>query len=159
MARVLHFNGANILRFWFSTLLFHHLYTAHAEYISQPSRSVRARLGGSVTMECYLTLRASFFTLFWIKQAPDKTTICVATGQANNHDITYCGEKNPRVKVMKTDNTFNLTLSNIKESDLATYHCGVLFLKCLFFGNGTRVILEEKNNVLSNTRIRIQQDY
>ncbi|KAG7465280.1 hypothetical protein MATL_G00174660 [Megalops atlanticus] len=147
MARVLHFTAANILRLWFSTLLFRQLYTARAEGVSQPSQSVRARLGGSVTLECYVS-QATYFEFFWVKQTLEEVPVCVAIAQSTASSISYCKGFNnhTRLKVIKSDHAFNLSLSHIQQSDVATYYCGAYLFKNLFFGNGTRVILEDKTN-------------
>uniref|UniRef100_A0A8C4TCJ4 Ig-like domain-containing protein n=1 Tax=Erpetoichthys calabaricus TaxID=27687 RepID=A0A8C4TCJ4_ERPCA len=108
--------------------------------ISQPHRSVRAKLGASVDLECYMP---TFFpdTYIWIKHTPGDAPKTIVFW-SNNGNVSYTtNDGSTRYQVMKSSSSLNLSITHINTSDLGTYYCGMVRGKVMMLGNGTEICL------------------
>ncbi|XP_072542989.1 uncharacterized protein [Salminus brasiliensis] len=144
--------GLFFLTFLVVTLCQH----ATGGFVSQLEPTVRAHPGLSTSLMCHTHLDGRIFLIFWIKISLDKTPVCVATSQTYSNDVKMCEEfeNQSRVEVTWNQKTFNLSFSSVKQTDVATYVCGVHSYGYLFFGSGTKLILDEHVDVSPNTTIK-----
>ncbi|KAG7465335.1 hypothetical protein MATL_G00175310 [Megalops atlanticus] len=109
--------------------------------VSQPRLSVTAQLGDNVTLECFKL--SGSFTFFWFKKTEGERPICMVTGDYPSKITAHGGfHNNPRFNWTFSDHSFNLRISSIEPSDVATYFCAVYYWSTISFGNGTLLTLK-----------------
>ncbi|KAG7465340.1 hypothetical protein MATL_G00175300 [Megalops atlanticus] len=120
------------------------------DQISQSHLSVTAQLGDSVTLECFKSSRV--FTFFWFKKTEVEPPICMAT-ESFPSKITVHGkfQSNPRFHWTSNEHSFNLSISSIEPSDVATYFCAVYHWSTISFANGTSLTLKDPSNITEHT--------
>ncbi|XP_030635039.1 uncharacterized protein LOC115816212 [Chanos chanos] len=117
--------------------------------IYQPFHVVRARLGDSVTLQCFYPEK--YFFLAWYKQNVGERPQILAS-VFKTGDVTFYNEykNNHRFEVQRDTKQFHLNISNIQELDLAVYYCSRTYVSIMDFGDGTFLTLQgsEKHSVL-----------
>ncbi|MBN3299709.1 KV07 protein, partial [Amia calva] len=110
--------------------------------IVQKSLLVTSSPGHSVTLSCSISgTSASYFS--WFRQVPGQPPKCILTLYVHSPVPTLYGEftNETRFKVQKEGESFNLTISDLKTSDMGRYYCGVRDYDLLIFGNGTFLLI------------------
>uniref|UniRef100_A0A673G8U6 Ig-like domain-containing protein n=1 Tax=Sinocyclocheilus rhinocerous TaxID=307959 RepID=A0A673G8U6_9TELE len=105
--------------------------------------------GDSVNFTCIFP-KESRTTVAWVKQrAGEKPLLITSSYQALPAVFENDFNKHNRFFVEKDDSRFNLSITNAKESDTATYYC-VKYIYQFIFGEGTDLIVKGKQNVFLN---------
>ncbi|KAK1170106.1 immunoglobulin kappa light chain-like isoform X4 [Acipenser oxyrinchus oxyrinchus] len=129
-------------RLFLLNVLFCIAYEIPAQRIVHPRLSVTAQLGESVTLECSV-FNTHHTTQAWFKQVIGQPPMCILKydGQA---DPTFFDKFNnkSRFQLQNNGNSLNLTILKMESSDMAIYYCGGLKDSCVFFGNGTALLLK-----------------
>lgn len=75
----------------------------------------------------------------------DKPPVCIATAKPFVKIVAKCEqfENHPRINITWDQKTLNLSFSSVEQTDVATYICGLFTYEKLFFGNVSKLILEE----------------
>lgn len=103
-----------------------------------------AEVGGRVNLSCLCKTRMT--TLIWFKQKLGEKPYVVATSYQFQPAMFYNNfDKSGRFSTTIGPLSFNLSISNLKLSDAATYYCAVTFLYDITFGQGTVLIVKGKN--------------
>ncbi|XP_017567883.1 uncharacterized protein LOC108436116 isoform X2 [Pygocentrus nattereri] len=120
--------------------------------ISQLDSTVKVQPGHSINLKCHILLTGHFY-LFWIKIPLNEAPVCVATAKSlkNEAALGEQFEHHSRIKVTWNQKTFNLSFSSVEQADVATYVCGLFTYEKLFWGNGSKLMLEELSEVSPNT--------
>uniref|UniRef100_A0A8C1LRI4 Ig-like domain-containing protein n=1 Tax=Cyprinus carpio TaxID=7962 RepID=A0A8C1LRI4_CYPCA len=101
--------------------------------------------GESVNFTCFFP-KESRSTVAWVKQrAGEKTLLIASSYQALPAVFENYFDKHNRFFVEKDDSRFNLSITNVKESDTATYYC-VKYIYQFTFGESTDLIVKGKQN-------------
>uniref|UniRef100_A0A673KXV7 Uncharacterized LOC107708033 n=1 Tax=Sinocyclocheilus rhinocerous TaxID=307959 RepID=A0A673KXV7_9TELE len=99
--------------------------------------------GDSVNFTCIFP-KESRTTVAWVKQrAGEKPLLITSSYQALPAVFENDFNKHNRFFVEKDDSRFNLSITNAKESDTATYYC-VKYIYQFIFGEGTDLIVKGK---------------
>ncbi len=102
--------------------------------------------GDSVTFTCILP-KESRATVVWVKQKAGEKPLQIASSYQALAVVFENGfDKHNRFFVAKDDSSFNLSITNTKESDTATYYC-VKYIYQLIFEEATDLIVKGKPNV------------
>ncbi|XP_058638198.1 uncharacterized protein LOC131544168 isoform X2 [Onychostoma macrolepis] len=97
--------------------------------------------GDSVTFTC-ICPKETRTTIVWVKQkAGDKPLSIASSYQALDIVFENGFDKHNRFFVAKDDSSFNLSITNAKESDTATYYC-VRFIYQFIFEEATDLIVK-----------------
>uniref|UniRef100_A0A672QX86 Uncharacterized LOC107603129 n=1 Tax=Sinocyclocheilus grahami TaxID=75366 RepID=A0A672QX86_SINGR len=105
------------------------------------------QVGDSVNFTCNFPRET---TVAWVKQrAGEKPFLITSSYQALPAVFENDFNKHNRFFVEKDDSRFNLSITNAKESDTATYYC-VKYIYQFIFGEGTDLIVKGKQNVFLN---------
>ncbi|XP_072573155.1 uncharacterized protein [Paramormyrops kingsleyae] len=127
--------------------------TALAVDVVQPSLLMRVQLGDSVTLTCFYSEDASYAA--WFKQAVGQKPQLMAKRNGYSPGELYSEFKSiKRYSLQDAKGSFNISISNAEPSDSAIYYCIAWFYAEISFGNGTFVILTDKD---SNSRTVVQQ--
>ncbi|XP_053484786.1 T-cell surface glycoprotein CD8 beta chain-like isoform X2 [Ictalurus furcatus] len=111
--------------------------------------------GGSVKLTCLYTKQRTT-TIIWLRQKLGEKPYVVATSyQLQPAQYYNVFEKNVRFNASISPSSFNLSISNIKLSDSATYYCAVTFLYEITFGQGTVLIVKDQS---LKKRTHVQQE-
>lgn len=111
--------------------------------------------GGSVKLTCLYTKQRTT-TVIWLRQKLGEKPYVVATSyQLQPPQFYNVFEKSVRFNATISPFSFNLSISNIKLSDSATYYCAVTFLYEITFGQGTVLIVKDQS---LKKRTHIQQE-
>ncbi|XP_042617279.1 uncharacterized protein LOC109069094 [Cyprinus carpio] len=100
--------------------------------------------GESVNFTCFFP-KESRSTVAWVKQrAGEKTLLIASSYQALPAVFENNFDKHNRFFVEKDDSRFNLSITNVKESDTATYYC-VKYIYQFTFGESTDLIVKGRH--------------
>ncbi|XP_017326674.1 uncharacterized protein LOC108267189 isoform X2 [Ictalurus punctatus] len=112
--------------------------------ISQPYSSVRVQPGFSTTFQCHVEAEGHY-SFFWIKVPLKTALVYIATVNSLRSDVEMFGQfkNNPRINVILKKNNFTLSFLSMKSTDIATYICGAQGYEQLYFGNGSKLIVED----------------
>ncbi|KAB5579495.1 hypothetical protein PHYPO_G00195690 [Pangasianodon hypophthalmus] len=103
-----------------------------------------AEVGGSIKLECLCT-KQRITTIIWLRQKLGEKPRVIATSYQLQPAKFYSEfEKSFRFGAEIGPLGFNLSISNIKLSDSATYYCAVTFLYDITFGQGTVLIVKDQ---------------
>uniref|UniRef100_A0A672QWR0 Uncharacterized LOC107603129 n=1 Tax=Sinocyclocheilus grahami TaxID=75366 RepID=A0A672QWR0_SINGR len=106
--------------------------------------------GDSVNFTCTFP-KESRTTVAWVKQrAGEKPFLITSSYQALPAVFENDFNKHNRFFVEKDDSRFNLSITNAKESDTATYYC-VKYIYQFIFGEGTDLIVKDSAVALQCT--------
>ncbi|XP_015217292.1 uncharacterized protein [Lepisosteus oculatus] len=113
------------------------------DLISQPRSSVMVQLGKSATLECTIEQK-HLSHLVWYKQVIAQAPSCILSSFGHSNLFTlYEGLKDTRFVMQKNGTRFNLHISKVEFSDIATYYCGAIRYTDLKFGNGTILLVKD----------------
>uniref|UniRef100_A0A3B1KDJ9 Ig-like domain-containing protein n=1 Tax=Astyanax mexicanus TaxID=7994 RepID=A0A3B1KDJ9_ASTMX len=117
-------------------------------YVLQPESTVRVKPGYPTSLKCHIRLDGQF-CIFWIKIALNEAPVCVATAKAFVDTVDMCEEfkNHSRLKALWNQKTFSLSFSSVEQTDAATYFCVTSHFGQYFFGNGSKLLLEEHADV------------
>lgn len=102
--------------------------------------------GDSVTFSC-ISPKESRASVVWVKQKAGEKPLSIASSYQALAVVFENGfDKHNHFFVAKDDNSFNLSITNAKESDTATYYC-VKFIYQFKFDEATDLIVKGKQNV------------
>ncbi|KAF4111469.1 uncharacterized protein LOC131543587 [Onychostoma macrolepis] len=106
--------------------------------------------GDSVTFTC-ICPKETRTTIVWVKQKAGEKPLSIASSyQALDIVFENGFDKHNRYFVAKDDSSFNLSITNAKESDTATYYC-VRFIYQFIFEEATDLIVKGRElNMLSD---------
>ncbi|KAG7465338.1 hypothetical protein MATL_G00175360 [Megalops atlanticus] len=128
-----------IWRYVFIAFLYRELVAEN--HVSQPHLLVTAQLGDNVTLECFKP--SSFEYLFWFKKTKEKPPLCMRTeSYPSKENLHGRFQNNPRFHWTFSEQSFNLSISSIEPSDVATYFCASYHWDLITFGNGTSLTLK-----------------
>uniref|UniRef100_A0A8C1WYB8 Immunoglobulin domain-containing protein n=1 Tax=Cyprinus carpio TaxID=7962 RepID=A0A8C1WYB8_CYPCA len=116
-------------------------------HVSQPESAVRVQPGHSTTLQCF-TPDDGHFKVFWLKLHNSSAPVFVALAESDKTGIIVEENFQDPSKYRLTWNklSFNLSVLNIEQTDIAVYYCGINIYNKMFFGNGTRLVFEEHFN-------------
>uniref|UniRef100_A0AAY4ED45 Ig-like domain-containing protein n=1 Tax=Denticeps clupeoides TaxID=299321 RepID=A0AAY4ED45_9TELE len=89
------------------------------EELHQPHPITTARLGDSVTLQCFHSLDLNKMTFYWYKQVLGGKPSPLAFSHPDGTSV-----KNKRASIQRTKESLHLTIKNINPSDEAVYFCG-----------------------------------
>ncbi len=108
--------------------------------------------GDSVNFTC-ICPKESRTTVVWVKQKAGEKPLSIASSYQALAVVFENGfDKHNRFFVAKDDSSFNLSITNAKESDTATYYC-VKFVYQFKFEEATDLIVKGKQNVHLNITV------
>ncbi len=108
--------------------------------------------GDNVTFTC-ISPKESRTTVVWVKQKAGEKPLSIASSYQALAVVFENGfDKHNRFFVAKDDSSFNLSITNTKESDTATYYC-VKFIYQFIFEEATDLIVKGKQNVHLNITV------
>ncbi len=108
--------------------------------------------GDSVNFTCILQ-RDIRTTVVWVKQKAGEKPLQIASSYQGLDVVFENGfDKHNRFFVPKDGSSFNLSITNTKESDTATYYC-VKYIYQLIFEEATDLIVKGKQNVHLNITV------
>ncbi|XP_067312453.1 uncharacterized protein [Pseudorasbora parva] len=112
--------------------------------IHQPNGVITVAVGNTVTLQCF----AKGDNLFWYKQIVGQKPRVITAFVKWSEPKFYNEFNNDRFSGKILGSNFNLTISDITQSDEAVYYCGakVLYME---FGNGTHLIVKGQKNLTS----------
>ncbi|XP_046706888.1 uncharacterized protein LOC124386893 isoform X2 [Silurus meridionalis] len=112
--------------------------------ISQPYSSVRIQAGFSTTIQCYVEAEGHF-SFFWIQVPLEGVSVFIANVNSLRGNVQIFGQfkNNSRIRVVLKKRNFSLTFLSLEPSDTATYICGGHGYDQLYFGNGTKLFVED----------------
>ncbi|KAG9346637.1 hypothetical protein JZ751_006948, partial [Albula glossodonta] len=116
------------------------------EVISQPHHFVSARLGDSVTLECYAQTSIKVTTWIWLKHTMGLKLRPIIKTYYEKEELVGEFENETRFKVKRDSKSCNLTLWNIVPSDTAYYHCEVHQFTDIYYGNTTFLMIKEEHS-------------
>ncbi|XP_056318702.1 novel immune-type receptor 3d [Danio aesculapii] len=123
--------------------------TCEEDFIHQQPLVV-AELGSSVTLPCfhsddYVT------TVSWYKHSAGKKPLLIAYSTHNSGRITYQNAFNNtnRFFITIASGSYNLTINDLEKEDFATYYCAKFFLNIMMFGEGTILLRNETNIIIT----------
>ncbi|XP_058638506.1 uncharacterized protein LOC131544367 isoform X2 [Onychostoma macrolepis] len=116
-------------------------------YVSQLESAVRVQPGRTTTLHCF-TPDDGHFKVFWLKLQNGSALVLVALAESDKTGIIVGEKFQDASKYRLTWNqlSFNLSVLNIEQTDIAVYFCGIIIFNRMFFGNGTRLMFEEHFN-------------
>uniref|UniRef100_A0A673N6P5 Immunoglobulin domain-containing protein n=1 Tax=Sinocyclocheilus rhinocerous TaxID=307959 RepID=A0A673N6P5_9TELE len=123
-------------------------------HVSQPESAVRVQPGHSTALQCF-TPDDGHFKVFWLKFQNSSAPDFVALAESDKTGIMI-GEKfqDPsKFRLTWNQLSFNLSVLNIEQRDIAVYYCGMIIFNRMFFGNGTRLINMTLNGVLQLIKV------
>uniref|UniRef100_A0AAY4ED25 Ig-like domain-containing protein n=1 Tax=Denticeps clupeoides TaxID=299321 RepID=A0AAY4ED25_9TELE len=94
-------------------------YFGQTEELHQPHPITTARLGDSVTLQCFHSLDLNKMTFYWYKQVLGGKPSPLAFSHPDGTSV-----KNKRASIQRTKESLHLTIKNINPSDEAVYFCG-----------------------------------
>ncbi|XP_067308081.1 uncharacterized protein [Pseudorasbora parva] len=98
--------------------------------------------GASVSFTCVFQ-RESRTSVVWIKQRVGENPLSiVSTYQAVDVKFQNGFDKNKRFTVAKDEKSFNLSITNVEESDTATYYC-LVYVYSFHLGQSTDLIVKD----------------
>ncbi|KAI4883814.1 hypothetical protein NFI96_033226 [Prochilodus magdalenae] len=123
---------------------------AFGSFVSQPESTVQVQPGLPTSLGCHV-YQIGRFSISWIKMTPNEAPVCVATAKSLVDDVSMCEqfENHSRIKVTWNQTIFTLSFSSVEQTDVGTYFCGMYSYKHVFFGNGSKLILEEHTDDVS----------
>ncbi|XP_028816746.1 uncharacterized protein LOC114768559 [Denticeps clupeoides] len=104
---------------FFSAILFSARHFGQTEELHQPHPITTARLGDSVTLQCFHSLDLNKMTFYWYKQVLGGKPSPLAFSHPDGTSV-----KNKRASIQRTKESLHLTIKNINPSDEAVYFCG-----------------------------------
>uniref|UniRef100_A0A8C1TTS4 Ig-like domain-containing protein n=1 Tax=Cyprinus carpio TaxID=7962 RepID=A0A8C1TTS4_CYPCA len=115
----------------------------NADVVNQNHLKI-VQAGESVNFTCIFP-KESRTTVAWVKQrAGEKPLLITSSYQALPVVFENNFDKHNRFFVEKDDSRFNLSITNVKESDTATYYC-VKYIYQFTFGEGTDLIVKGRH--------------
>ncbi|KAJ8246826.1 hypothetical protein GJAV_G00255810 [Gymnothorax javanicus] len=138
-------------------LIFGKFCQTQVEDKTQPLLLITARLGDSVTLQCFYQQKETTVGVFY-KQTVGEIPQLMLSAVKYVNDVTFYNEfKNqPRIKAHYTSGIINVTISKIQSSDSAIYYYGRLYSNTLEFTGGTFVSLQGPDESHSRTVV-VQQ--
>uniref|UniRef100_A0A9J7YGM3 Ig-like domain-containing protein n=1 Tax=Cyprinus carpio carpio TaxID=630221 RepID=A0A9J7YGM3_CYPCA len=126
--------------------------SANTDVIAQNHLKI-VQAGDNVTFTCIYPKELRT-TVVWVKQkAGEKPLSIISSYQALSVMFENGFDKHNRFFVAKDDSSFNLSITNLKESDTATYYC-VKFIYQFIFEEATDLIVKgRKLNMHSDHQI------
>uniref|UniRef100_A0AAY4EDY0 Ig-like domain-containing protein n=1 Tax=Denticeps clupeoides TaxID=299321 RepID=A0AAY4EDY0_9TELE len=119
------------------------------EELHQPHPITTARLGDSVTLQCFHSLDLNKMTFYWYKQVLGGKPSPLAFSHPDGTSV-----KNKRASIQRTKESLHLTIKNINPSDEAVYFCGWNNDNNeIEFGNGSFLTLKRFSNVQHEAKI------
>lgn len=104
---------------------------------------ITAEVGDSVNIACLCKKRMT--TIVWLRQSLGEKPYVIATSYQFQPAMFYNNfDKNGRFNAIIGPFRFNLSISNLKLSDSATYYCATTFLYDITFEQGTVLIVKGK---------------
>uniref|UniRef100_A0A9J8AX62 Immunoglobulin domain-containing protein n=1 Tax=Cyprinus carpio carpio TaxID=630221 RepID=A0A9J8AX62_CYPCA len=96
--------------------------------------------GHSTTLQCF-TPDDGHFKVFWLKLHNSSAPVFVALAESDKTGIIVEENFKDPSKYRLTWNklSFNLSVLNIEQTDIAVYYCGIIIYNTMIFGNGTRL--------------------
>ncbi|XP_066561858.1 immunoglobulin kappa light chain [Amia ocellicauda] len=117
-----------------------------ADAITQPGFLLRAQLGDSVSLQCFIH-QQSLKQLFWYKQVVGEAPKCMFSSYGQSGQLTRHGEFNhSRFSVQRTGSAFHLCISNTEPTDIGTYYCATLDYSQVLFGGGSTLLLRDTDS-------------
>lgn len=106
------------------------------------SNFILAKHGENLTLQCFYTVKST--RISWFKQTPrgKPNLICMYYISASNFIFTNDFKNNPRFQLHPINKGANLTITDLKFSDTATYFCVNQYLHIFEFTEGYNVIVE-----------------
>ncbi|XP_031425663.2 uncharacterized protein LOC105910419 [Clupea harengus] len=121
-----------------------------------PTLVMTAKTGGTVTLECFLSEKTRTDPVVWYKQSVGQMPLLLGSAQPLQPSVLYNEFNNSRFIMNRGSVTFHLFISNIQSSDEAFYFCGVKIGYEIRFGNGTYLLVKEKDQLRSSIAAVIQ---
>ncbi|KAL7876167.1 hypothetical protein AOLI_G00111300 [Acnodon oligacanthus] len=132
-----------ISRYIFVLYLLLQMCATHSVYVVHQDQLKIAEAGDSVDLSCFSS-RDTKTTIVWIKQNHGEKPAVIATSYQHQPGIFKNGfDQSGRFKTQTADESFNLTISNLKPSDTAMYYCAVIFFYDITFGEGTVLVVKD----------------
>lgn len=105
---------------------------------------MKIRAGFSTTFQCHVKAEG-YYSFFWIKVPLEGASLYIANVNSLRGDVEMFGQfnNNPRIKVTLKETNFSLLVLSTDPTDIATYICGALGYEKLYFGNGSKLIIED----------------
>uniref|UniRef100_A0A673HLF8 Ig-like domain-containing protein n=1 Tax=Sinocyclocheilus rhinocerous TaxID=307959 RepID=A0A673HLF8_9TELE len=118
-----------------------------AQTINQPKPVQQAKIGDSVTIQCYV-LKNDFNLIVWYKQLLGKKPQPIAMSYYRNNVHFLKGFDDGRLGVTMGNGTYHLNIFRMTQEDVASYYCGVIKLTALYFSSGTFLMITSKYSVV-----------
>lgn len=121
-----------------SSLTFNSVTDTSGTDFSQSSLTVfRVKLGDTITFNCSYSMDQKKKKFFWYKQEFGQTPQIIGLMKTHSTEVKYNEFNSTRFRIMKTNESVQLTILLTKSSDEAVYFCGVEKVYHIEFGNGT----------------------
>nr|CAD59054.1 novel immune-type receptor 3d, allele 1 [Danio rerio]CAE17646.1 novel immune-type receptor 3d, allele 1 [Danio rerio] len=134
----------------FTFFLFTFAYgTCEEDFIHQQPLVV-AELGSSVTLPCFHS-DDFITTISWYKHSAGKKPLLIAHSAPNSGRVTYQNTFNNtnRFFITIASGSYNLSILHLEKEDFATYYCAKFFLNIMMFGEGTILLHNETNIIIT----------
>ncbi|KAG7328859.1 hypothetical protein KOW79_007033 [Hemibagrus wyckioides] len=109
--------------------------------VYQPDKELSVTIGHSATLRCCVP-ENTFGIITWFKQTNREKPQIIVTVYKNGGEVFYTGFQKSRFRIERSSNCFNMTISNIIQSDEAMYYCALTRVN-LVFGDGTYFKIKE----------------
>ncbi|XP_029113335.1 uncharacterized protein LOC108925255 [Scleropages formosus] len=119
----------------------------------QPVPLLAVQIGATVTFQCFFSKYETEYVV-WFKHTVGGKPHHIATTHKYSNPVFYKEFEHGRFKIHSDESSNNLTISEIQESDFATYYCGKVINYEMIFLTGTFLIIKE---LQSNSRAVVQQ--
>lgn len=109
--------------------------------------AVRVQPGHTTTLQCF-TPNDGHYKTFWLKLQNSSAPVLVALAESDKTDIIVEEPFQDASKYRLRCNqlSFNLSVLNTEQTDIALYYCGIIIYDRMYFGNGTLLMSEEHFN-------------
>ncbi|TDG99893.1 hypothetical protein EPR50_G00199070 [Perca flavescens] len=104
--------------------------------ITQDSGVITAKVGENVTLKCFCRDNAVTF-LSWYQQSLEGKPLIISSRMKQSTEASIFPAYKERFEVLAhEEGTNHLIIQNLRESDSATYYCGILEFNAIEFGHG-----------------------
>ncbi|XP_017329437.1 uncharacterized protein LOC108268777 [Ictalurus punctatus] len=121
--------------FWFSVMVFSMMCQSGRRWVTaqcpaldvyQSDEKLSVDIGNSATLQCCV-FGIDDEEMIWFKQQNRKQPQIIVRFFKTARETFYSEFQNPRFRIKKHGNCFNMTISNTTMSDEATYYCALVF--------------------------------